>query len=218
MLALALKGVDFRSRRLDHGAGENRTPAYLALNPTGQVPTLVHGDPAMGGVVIRESIAILAWLDRAFPERPVFGRGASEAARAWQDVMVFESDLRPLSNTIAQGLLRGRTGEPEWMEALHAFRDRIAALSEHLDAAPFLGGTEPMAPDLWLYPTLGWIARGVEKADERAGQGTGQGTGGEAPSLVRHLLDDHPPLATWRDRFAALPGVDATYPPHWRGG
>lgn len=55
MLALAIKGVPFNSRRLDTDTKDNRAPSYLALNPKGQVLTLVRGD-----VVIRESLAIRA--------------------------------------------------------------------------------------------------------------------------------------------------------------
>jgi glutathione S-transferase len=40
-----------------------KAPEYLALNPMGKVPTLVHGD-----TVITETPAILAYLADAFPE------------------------------------------------------------------------------------------------------------------------------------------------------
>ena len=39
------------------GKGENRQPAYLALNPTGQLPTLVDGD-----IVVFESSAVIHYL------------------------------------------------------------------------------------------------------------------------------------------------------------
>ena len=42
--------------------GENREPAYLAVNPMGKVPALKHGD-----VVITESAAICLYLADAFP-------------------------------------------------------------------------------------------------------------------------------------------------------
>ena len=201
MLGFVVKGVAFTSRGLDHGAGENRTPEYLALNPLGQVPTVRCGD-----TVIRESVAILAWLDRAFPDRPIFGRDATEAARVWQDVIVFENELRPHATRVAQGLLRGRTGEADWRNALDNVGTQLDTLAGRLDASgePFLGGAEPMANDLWLFPTLGWIERGVEKA------------GDAAPALAVTLVTDRPALARWRERFAALPGITDTHPPHWR--
>ena len=67
-LALWAKGIPYTARRLHTDNGGNRTVDYLALNPRGQVPTLVHS-----GTALTESVAILAYLDAAWPERPVFG-------------------------------------------------------------------------------------------------------------------------------------------------
>lgn len=43
--------------------GENRQPAYLAVNPMGKVPALKHGE-----VVLTEAAAICCYLADAFPE------------------------------------------------------------------------------------------------------------------------------------------------------
>ena len=45
---------------VDLGKGENRTPAYLAINPNGKVPALVHGNKR-----VLEADAINAYLARA---------------------------------------------------------------------------------------------------------------------------------------------------------
>ncbi|MEO3415739.1 glutathione S-transferase family protein [Roseovarius sp. CAU 1744] len=195
MLALTLKGIPFTSKRLDHGAGENKQPAYLALNPKGQVPTLVDGD-----VVIRESLAVLAWLDRAYLHRPIWGADAGQAAQIWQDVMLMEGDLRPAVTVTAQSLLRGMPLPDAERDALLVGVD---ALSKTLETQHFLGGGTPMANDIWLYPALHWIARGVVKS-------------GAAPLPIARLTEDRPALAAWMARIAALPGVAETYPPHWR--
>ena len=200
MLALVLKGVSFRSKRLDHGKGENRSPDYLALNPKGQVPTLRHGP-----IVIRESIAILAYLDRAWPDRPIFGATPAEAARIWQDVMVFEADLRPAATIIAPTLLRGQAGrDPDALDnAIAQFLSGLDEVEPRLADAAFLGGDTPAAADCWLYPTLGWIDRAIAKTD-----------GPVAPDLATYS-NHRPALAAWRTRLGALPGVAGTHPPHW---
>ena len=56
-------GQPYRLRILDMQAGENREPSYLAVNPMGKVPALVHGD-----VVTTEAAAICCYLADAFPE------------------------------------------------------------------------------------------------------------------------------------------------------
>ena len=50
-------GCPFTLIRVDISKGENRTPAYLALNPNGRGPTLIDGDR-----VIYEAAAILMYL------------------------------------------------------------------------------------------------------------------------------------------------------------
>ena len=54
-ISLNLKGVAYRLEpvHLLRDGGEQRQPAYLALNPQGLVPTYVHGD-----VQISQSLAI----------------------------------------------------------------------------------------------------------------------------------------------------------------
>lgn len=150
MLGFTLKGIVFTSRRLDHGAGENRSPDYLALNPKGQVPTIVAGD-----LVIRESIAILAWLDRAFPDRPIWGETATDTAHVWQDVMLMEGDLRPHVTETARTLLRKTRLDHSTIDVLCREMD---SYETRLSQQPYLGGSIPMASDIWLYPALHWIA------------------------------------------------------------
>ena len=195
MLALTLKGLTFSSRRLDHSAGENKRPAYLALNPKGQVPTLIDGD-----IVLRESMAILAWLDRAYPQRPIWGSDATTSARVWQHVMLMEVDLNPAIQTAARSLLQGRSIPHRTVEVLLSGADTLA---NTLKERRFLGGDTAMANDIWLYPALHWIARGADVS-------------ADAPDSVLRLTHDRPALAQWMDRMTALPGVADTYPPHWR--
>ena len=55
-------GLDYEQVPLNPHAGETRTPEYLALNPSGKIPTLVHDD-----FVLTESIAINHYLASTFP-------------------------------------------------------------------------------------------------------------------------------------------------------
>ncbi len=56
-------GEPYEIRLLRLSAGEHKRPEYLALNPMGKVPTLVHD-----GVVITETAAICCYLADAFPK------------------------------------------------------------------------------------------------------------------------------------------------------
>ena len=59
---LHAKGIAFDERRLDLFAGDQLRPEYLALNPNGVVPTLVHD----GHVLINSSV-IMEYLDEVLP-------------------------------------------------------------------------------------------------------------------------------------------------------
>ncbi|ASW00846.1 glutathione S-transferase family protein [Paraburkholderia aromaticivorans] len=60
-LFLTLLGLPFEVVELDMKAGENRKPAYLALNPFGQVPTIQDGE-----VTLFDSNAILVYLAKRY--------------------------------------------------------------------------------------------------------------------------------------------------------
>lgn len=74
-LVLAEKGLDWESAYIDLRAGDQRRADYLALNPAGVVPTLVHD-----GAVVTESTVVIEYLDDAFPDPAL--RPADAAARA----------------------------------------------------------------------------------------------------------------------------------------
>ena len=56
------KGLTFAERRLDLFGGDQLKPEYLALNPNGVVPTLLHGDS-----VVIDSAVIMEFLEEIHP-------------------------------------------------------------------------------------------------------------------------------------------------------
>jgi len=65
-LCLAEKGLEYESRLVDMVKGEQHSSAYLAMNPNGVVPTLVHD-----GRVLYESSVVAEYLDEVFPDPPL---------------------------------------------------------------------------------------------------------------------------------------------------
>lgn len=64
---LHAKRLAFEERKLNLLDGDQLTPEYLAINPNGVVPSLVHD-----GVPVIDSAVIIEYLDEAFPEpRPL---------------------------------------------------------------------------------------------------------------------------------------------------
>lgn len=56
-------GAKYQLTVLNMKAGEQREPAYLAINPMGKVPALLHGD-----ALISEQVAVFLYLADLFPE------------------------------------------------------------------------------------------------------------------------------------------------------
>jgi glutathione S-transferase len=75
-MALFEKGVEFRANVLDRF--ELSTPDYLAINPRGVVPTMVHN-----GKVIVESSVICLYVDDAFKGPPLKPATAFDRARMY---------------------------------------------------------------------------------------------------------------------------------------
>ena len=55
-------GVPYEVKTIDFASGQNRTPEFLAINPLGKLPTLVHDE-----AVITEQVAITVYLADRFP-------------------------------------------------------------------------------------------------------------------------------------------------------
>ncbi len=65
-------GIELEEERVDLLKGENRSPAYLAINPNGMVPALVNGD-----VALWEADAIMIYLAEQAVATPVWPQGAA---------------------------------------------------------------------------------------------------------------------------------------------
>ena len=95
-LTLAEKGQDFKSHHFNLRAGDQHDPDYLALNPNGVVPTIIHD-----GRVIYESAVIDEYLDEVFPEPPLHSADPYERARMRIWVKQLDEGLHAASATIS---------------------------------------------------------------------------------------------------------------------
>ena len=90
-IALHEVGAAFEPRPLSFHKGQNREPAYLAINPEGKVPTLV-----IDGRPLTEVAAILFYLARRYPEAALWPEGDIEAeAQAISWMSFIAASLHP---------------------------------------------------------------------------------------------------------------------------
>jgi len=154
--ALREKALPFRYEALDLGAGEHRQGPFAAHNPTGKVPGLLHGDFWVG-----ESLAILEYLEDAFPEtRRLLPADPRDRARDRQVLSFLRSDLPELRRCLPfEGVVGNQPG-PGMTE--QASRDLARLLRVASSRAP-LEGREPTLADFELAFALRRpIAHGVE--------------------------------------------------------
>jgi maleylpyruvate isomerase len=135
--------------------GEQRDPAYLAINPQGLVPTLQDD----AGAIITQSLAIIEWLEETYPEPPLLPKDPLRRAKVRAFAMALACDTHPVQNLKVLARLR-ELGLPEeqvtdW--AAWANREGLAACERLIagEPGPFCFGAAPTMADLCLVPQLG---------------------------------------------------------------
>ncbi len=156
-LALLELGQPFETVLLDRRAGAQRSPAYLALNPMGQIPTLETPDGPM-----HETGAILLYLaDRHSPGRLV--PTPDDPARALVLTWLFwlANTLHPQLRTIFFPERHIGAGHEAALNQMTRARiiENLGILESRLPSlVPWLGGPQPSVLDCYLAPMLRWLA------------------------------------------------------------
>lgn len=149
-IALNLKGLAWEPRFVHLARDEQNSAEYLAVNPQGRVPTLVHE-----GHTIPQSLAIIEYLDERFPDKPLLPRDVGARARVRSHAQYICSELQPLQN-LAPGLYL--------KDVLNCTDDQVAAWRQHWasrgfealeqllskNAGKFCEGDEPTMADCLL--------------------------------------------------------------------
>jgi glutathione S-transferase len=183
-------GIPLEYENLDATKGENRTPKYLALNPTGRTPTLIDGE-----FVLWESDAILQYLASRKPNTlwPDDARTRADIMRwqNWQSAHWGSDACVPL---LFQNLVKGiiGMGPPDAAsvaKATEAFDKEAKVLDQHLAKREWLVGSEPTLADFTVGSYLFYA---------------------DAAKLPVAAYGN---LARWFDRLSALPCWAQTAPP-----
>jgi glutathione S-transferase len=201
-LALEVKGLPYESRLLQFSKKEHQSPEYLAINPRGKVPCLRDGD-----LVVAESLAILAYLDRKYPDPPLFGRTPAQTGAIWQEVQQCALYFDEPVEAFILPLYFGQSEEkaPQIRAALPALHRELTRMESTLATWPWLVTESLSAADLVVYPMVKSVLRAAAKTEAARFQ----------PGLLP-FDTVYPGLAAWMTRVESLPGYDRTFPPHWR--
>lgn len=143
-LLLRLLGLEFEEIVINLQAGENRTESFLALNPRGQIPTLVDGE-----VTVWDSQAILVYIARRYGEAWLPAEPAPMA-----EVMQW---LALAENELLFGLARARGvkifGRDFDLAACQAYgHDGLKVMEQRLAEHPWLAAGKPTIADIACMP------------------------------------------------------------------
>ena len=94
-VALALKGLAAQERTIDLDAGEQRSEAFLKLNPMAAIPALFDRAGSHPDVALTQSLAILDYLDEVAPTRPLLPSDPYGRARVRSIALMLAADTHP---------------------------------------------------------------------------------------------------------------------------
>jgi len=109
-IALNLKGLAYEALPVDirPGAMQNTRPAFLAVNPEGLVPALEDD-----GATLSQSLAIIEYLEEAYPQPPLLPRSTIDRARVRGMALAVACDVHPLNNLRVLNYLRSHLGHDD---------------------------------------------------------------------------------------------------------
>lgn len=151
-IALNLKQLPFERVEISLIAGDQKSDAYLAMNAQGFVPMLVADDD-----VIIQSMAIMDWLDRRFPDVPLIPDAPMPRAVALAQANVVACDIHPLNNMRVLKYLGHDLGlndqvKDRWIA--HWIVQGFDALDAMAGDGRYLGGDAPNIADCCLIPQI----------------------------------------------------------------
>lgn len=155
-IALAESGLAYQLHRVKTATGEQRSEAYLAINPKGRVPAL-----ATEKGVLTETVAILAYIAQVAPEARLAPLG---------DVFQFarmQAFNAYLASTVHVNHAHGRRGA-RWADEASSHQDMISKVPQTMRECfrliedtflegPFVLGPHYSVADPYLFTMAGWL-------------------------------------------------------------
>jgi glutathione S-transferase len=141
-------GAPYTLHVINMKAGEQRQPAYLAVNPMGKVPAVLHGE-----ALITEQVAVSLYLADLFPQAglaPALDDPLRGPYLRW--LVYYASCFEP---AVVDRFLQHEPGSPA-MSPYGDYDTMLKTLTDQLAKAPYLLGERFSAADVLWGTALGW--------------------------------------------------------------
>lgn len=142
-------GVPYRIEQLSFKKGTHKSASYLAINPMGKVPALVHR-----GVTVTETPAIVAYLADAFPAAGLAPAPGDPARGTYYRWLFFGAGC--VEPAMTDKMLGRPVGDQAGRLGYGTYDDTMNALASVLDPGPFVLGDKFSAIDVYFASQLGW--------------------------------------------------------------
>jgi glutathione S-transferase len=147
-------GIDFEAITVNLLAGDQKSPAFLKLNPAGKIPVLVDGD-----LVLTESVAIVMYLAQKYPDKGFVPTDLEQQAQFNRWLLFAATELeQPLWRIARHTNLypEARRLPGDVVLASEEFKAMAGVLQEHLKGKQFVVGNAVTVADFLLAHTLDW--------------------------------------------------------------
>ena len=154
-VAFNLKGVQPQEHNINLDAGEQRSEAFLKINPMGAIPALVDHGAGQSPTPLTQSLAILEFLDETYPAPALLPADAHGRARVRSLAAMLAADTHPLITPRVKKYLATAGGfdDAAWRAwQIHWFTTGLQALEQRLASEPqtgtFCHGEAPTIADI----------------------------------------------------------------------
>ena len=153
-IALNLKGLSYDAVpiHLSKDGGGHKTPEYRAINPQMRVPALVLSN----GDTLIQSLAIIEYLDEAFPDPALLPVEAVKRAQVRAVAQIIACDIHPINNTSTLSYLRKLGHDQAQIDEWYAswIFSGFEAIEAMVRPAPYAFGSHVTIADLCIVPQV----------------------------------------------------------------
>jgi maleylacetoacetate isomerase len=158
-IALNLKGLDFEYLPVHLARGDQKLTAYTAISPDGLVPLM-----DIDGVKLKQSLAIMEYLDETHPTPALLPADALAKARVRALSQSIACEIHPLNNLrilkyLTKEMAVSEAAKNAWYvhwcrTGLESFERQLSLLPNKADTGPFCYGDTPTMADCCLVPQI----------------------------------------------------------------
>jgi glutathione S-transferase len=142
-------GAEYRVVLLDFDQKEHKRPEFLALNPMGKIPTIVHR-----GVVVTEAAAICTYLAEVFPRAGLAPEVGDPARATYLRWLFFGAGC--LEPAMVDKMLSRPLPDRPGALGYGSYEDTLNALEQALRPGPFVLKDRFSAADVYLAAEVEW--------------------------------------------------------------